>query len=98
MLIYANGTEYETLAQEDNISPVTSETPYVALETMDAKWGHRYPVYLINDAYGGRGLNFRAASSSHGITMLILGTFPDRTTRHQALMRVGRFGDKCCRI
>ena len=30
--------------------------------------------------------------------MLILGTFPDRTTRIQTLMRVGRFGDKCKRI
>ena len=98
MLIYAEGSLYETLALESNITRVTSETPYTALETMDAKFGHRYPVYLINDAYGGRGLNFRAATSSHGITMLILGTFPDRTTRHQALMRVGRFGVKCYRI
>jgi len=30
--------------------------------------------------------------------MLILGTFPDRITRHQTLWRVGRFNDECTRI
>jgi len=65
---------------------------------MDAKLGAYYPVFLINDEYGGRGLNFRAQTNPHGITMLILGTFPDRITRHQTLWRVGRFNDKCTRI
>ena len=78
--------------------PVTVSTQLLALETMDAKIGHRYPVFMINDQYGGRGLNCRAQSNRHGITMLILGSFPDRITEIQTLFRVGRFGDACTRI
>ena len=33
-----------------------------------------------------------------GITMLILGSFPDRIAEIQTIFRVGRFGDKCTRI
>ena len=66
---------------------------------MDAKVNNsHYPVYMIDDNYGGRGLNFRAPSNPHGITMLILGTFLGEKTRIQVLQRVGRFGDKCTRI
>ena len=65
---------------------------------MDVKHGKCYPIFIIDDQYGGRGLNFRAQTSSHGITMLICGSFQDEITRNQALLRVGRFGDKCIRI
>ena len=64
---------------------------------MGDKFTHRFPVFLINSEFGGRGLNFRAATSVHGITLLILGTFPDPTARLQTLKRVGRFNDKCTR-
>ena len=77
---------------------VTEDTSYLALEKMDEKKGPRFPVYMINDKFGGRGLNFRAPNNAFGITMLILGTFPDSTSRSQTLMRVGRFSDKCTRI
>ena len=60
---------------------VTEETNYLLLETMDARVGPRFPVYIINDDYGGRGLNFRAAYNPLGITLLILGTFPDKIAR-----------------
>ena len=53
---------------------------------------------MINDQYGARGHNFRAQRNSFGITMLILGAFPDERTRRQTLFRVGRFGDNCKRI
>ena len=79
--------------------PVTADTPYLALETMDSKVrGDRYPIFMIDNKYGGRGHNFRAATNSFGITMLILGTFPDERTRRQMLFRVGRFSDTCKRI
>ena len=65
---------------------------------MDVKQDNRYPVYLINGKFGGRGLNFRAKENKAGILMLILGTFPDKRTRAQTLFRVGRFGDICERI
>ena len=32
VLVYANGTEYESLANEDFITPVTPDTSYLALE------------------------------------------------------------------
>ena len=86
------------LSQEDNVIPVTIDTPHLALETMDAKLGNYYPVFMINDQYGGRGLNFRACNNRYGITMLILGSFPDRNSEIQTLFRVGRFGDACTRI
>ena len=98
VLIYATGKEFAALSEEEGVIPVTAETPYETLETMDAKLGYFFPVFIINDEYGGRGLNFRAQSNPHGITMLILGTFSDRIARHQTLWRVGRFGDPCTRI
>ena len=52
----------------------------------------------MNEQYGGRGLNFRAAHNRHGITMLICGAFPNQIARDQTLMRVGHFTDNCTRI
>ena len=89
---------YSTLCEEDNVKPINEDTSIEELESMGKKQGARYPVFIFDDTYGGRGLNFRAPGNPHGITMLILGTFPDRTTRLQTLMRVGRYTDKCHRI
>ena len=77
---------------------MTEATPWRALETMDAKHGAYYPVFMIGDHYGGRGLNFRARTNPHGITLLILGPFADNKTKTQVLYRVGRWGDKCRRV
>ena len=98
VLIYANDKEYESLKEEPNVKLVTLETSYLTLETMDAKHGPRYPVFMIDKNFGGRGYNFRAKDNPNGITMFILGSFPDRRTEVQTLMRVGRFGDQCTRI
>jgi len=65
---------------------------------MDCKHGPYYPVFMINDQYGGRGLNFRAQNNPHGITLLILGPFLDEKTMKQVLQRVGRWNDKCFRV
>ena len=65
---------------------------------MDVKHGTRYPVFLISEKFGTRGLNFRAVTNPRGITLLILGSFPDPITRLQTLKRVGRFTDNCTRI
>jgi len=64
---------------------VKESTNYKALETMDCKSGLYYPVFMINDQYGGRGLNFRAQNNPHGITLLILGSFLDKKTMKQVL-------------
>ena len=98
VLVYANGKEYEQLKNEDNITAVSEVDSHLPFETMDAKVGPRYPVYLISENFGTRGINFRAVNSDLGITLLILGSFPDPTTRLQTLKRVGRFTDKCTRV
>ena len=49
VLIYATGKEFAALSEEDGVIPVTPEIPYEMLETMDAKIGHFYPVFIIND-------------------------------------------------
>ena len=86
------------MSEEPGVICIKPHTNLLAIETMDAKLTTRYPVYLINEEYGGRGLNFRAANSQFGITMLIIGSFPYGRARIQTLFRVGRYGDKCKRI
>ena len=52
-----------------------------------------YPVYLADNKYGMRGVNYRG-----NITLIIGGPFGDRRERLQGLHRVGRQGDSCYRI
>ena len=65
---------------------------------MDKKSALCYPVYLISEQYGIRGLDFRAPNNKAGICMIICSAFSKKRARNQALMRVGRFGDACYRI
>ena len=65
---------------------------------MDRKQGGSYPVYLANDDYGMRGLNYRAPRNELGICMIICNAFPNTRLRIQGLMRVGRYSDNCYRI
>ena len=86
-----HGRCLRALKAEKITIPVKETTHFRAFETMDAKAGPNYPVYMIGDQYGGRGLNFRAQSNPHGITLLILGSFVDDKTMKQVLQRVGRW-------
>ena len=65
---------------------------------MDEKSQNRYPVYMINEEYGIRGLDFRAIACDFGAAQFICSPFSNLRNRHQCLMRVGRFGDDCIRI
>ena len=56
------------------------DTPDEDLRRMDKKVGSSYPVYLANDAYGIRGLDYRAESNQLGICMLVVSAFRDRRT------------------
>jgi len=56
------------------------DTPDEDLRRMDKKVGSSYPVYLVNDAYGIRGLDYRAESNQHGICMVVVSAFRDRRT------------------
>jgi hypothetical protein len=81
VLIYAVGGLYDQLAQEPNVKKVTLETPPEDLRRMDIRSGGLYPVFLINDKYGIRGLDYRAAGNKLGICMIICSMFSDRRTR-----------------
>jgi hypothetical protein len=65
---------------------------------MDKATNGDYPVYLLNEEYGIRGLDYRAESNPLGICLVICSPFSDLRTRIQGLMRVGRNGDACVRI
>ena len=65
---------------------------------MGNKNNGKYPVYLINEQYGVRGLDYRSYENSLGICMIIASPFSDMRTRIQGLMRVGRYNEDCYRI
>ena len=98
VLIFANHSLFGQLAELDGVHIVTSETPSKDLETMDVRTGQYFPVMMISNDYGTRGINFRAPNSQLGICMIVGGSFGDRRSRVQGLLRVGRYTDKCHRI
>ena len=73
---------------------VTEATPDKDLRSMDVPTDDTYPVYLINEKYGCRGLDYRAKENVHGICMIICSPFSDKRSRIQALMRICRYGDE----
>ena len=98
VVIYAEGKLYDELKATGQVTAVTAETSHEDLRKMDQKTAGRYPVYMINEDYGTRGLDFRARHIDHGIAQFLCSPFSNYRTRHQCLMRVGRFGDDCTRI
>ena len=50
-------------------------------------------MYLLDDDYGIRGIDFRAPNNPHGICMLICSAWRDTRTRVQGLKRICRFSD-----
>ena len=102
VLVYATGELYDKLSKMPGIMPVTEATPPEELCQMNKKNSIENnenrqllvnPVYLANDKYGMRGVNYRG-----NITLIIAAPFGDRRERLQGLHRVGRQGDKCYRI
>ena len=93
VLIYANGKLNDTLANDYLVTRVTPDTPEADLRSMDEKKNGHYPIYLINEEYGIRGLDYRAEKNPHGICMLICSEFSDKRTRLQALKRICRYTD-----
>ena len=93
VLIYANGDLHDTLAKDYLVTRVTPDTPAADLRSMDEKKNGNYPIYLISEEYGIRGLDYRAAKNPHGICMIICSEFSDSRTRLQALKRIRRYTD-----
>ena len=77
---------------------VTSDTSDEELRRMGNKNNGMYPVYLVSEEYGVRGLDYRSYENSLGICMIIASPFSDQRTRIQGLMRVGRYNEQCLRI
>ena len=98
VLIFATDELYDKLLDEDYVKPVNDDTPNEELRSMDKKVDGVYPVYLINEENGMRGIDYRSANNRLGICMLIVSPFSDRRSRIQGLNRVGRYTDACYRI
>ena len=81
VLIYANGVLNDTLARDYLVTRVTPETPAADLRSMDQKKKGTYPIYLIDEKYGIRGLDYRAEKNPDGICMIICSEFSDYRTR-----------------
>ena len=102
VLVYATGELYDQLSKVPWIMPVTEATPAeelcqmnrkIPIESNENRQLFVNPIYLANDKYGMRGVNYRG-----NITLIIAAPFGDRRERLQGLHRVGRQGDKCYRI
>ena len=102
VLVYATGELYEQLSKVPGIAPVKEDTSAedlcqmnrkIPIENNEKKQFFVYPVYLANEKYGMRGVNYRGS-----ITLIIGAPFGDRRERLQGLHRVGRQGDRCYRI
>lgn len=81
VLVYANQPLFGQLAELDGLKIVTAQTSTESLTSMDVKVGMHFPVMMVDDSYGIRGINFRAPSSNLGICMIIGGSFGDRRSR-----------------
>ena len=95
MLVYAKGELHQHLSKQPFVTCVTEDTPYDELRNLHDKKDLLYPVYLADDKYGMRGVDYR---SQCGITLVIAAPFGDHRERLQGLFRVGRMGDRCYRI
>ena len=99
VLVYATGDTFKQVKALEGVTAVTKQTPDNDLRQMGVKGkDSKYPVYLINEFYGTRGLDFNSPGNTLGICMLILNEFSGKRQRMQALTRVGRYGEECYRI
>ena len=97
--MYATGDTFNQVKTHEGVTEVTKHTPDKDLRQMGTKGkDSKYPVYLINEDYGTRGLDFNSPGNPLGICMLILNEFSNKRSRMQALTRVGRYGEECHRI
>ena len=81
VLIYARKPLFESLGIQDEVTTVTYNTLDDCLQHLDKKGEHGYPVYLISDEYGIRGLDFRSPKNPLGICMVICSTFRNKRIR-----------------
>jgi hypothetical protein len=81
-----------------NIKEVTPYTDHKELAQLDKKDAGKFQIWLMTDEHGARGHDYRAPMCAKGICLVIASAFPDRRSRVQGLLRVGRHKDKCVRV
>ena len=79
--MYVNVPHYSELINEHKLIKVDKSTPDAILRSMDKKTEGLYPVFVVNENYGTRGLDYRAQNNSHGILMIICSPFLDKRSR-----------------
>ena len=85
------------MEQKWNKILVEPSTDYKVLCSLDAKKvSERFPIVIVTEASGMRGVDYRAPHS--GIMLVVTRPFENYREEQQALNRVGRNGDKCTRI
>ena len=82
----------------NDIETITPDSSDDMLRSMKKKDKDGYPVYLMNEDYGIRGLDYGSPWNKLGICLLVLSAFSDRRSRIQGLNRVGRYKEACFRI
>ena len=78
VLVLAKGDMFDYLATLAHVTVVTENTPYEELRHLDEKKGIAYSVYVANEQFGWRGVDYR---SSKGIALIIGAAFGDPRER-----------------
>ena len=81
VLVYVNEPCSTELVNVHKLVKVDKHTPDAALRNMDKQKEGLYPVFVVNENYGTRGLDYRAPNNPLGILMIICSAFPDKRSR-----------------
>jgi hypothetical protein len=82
VLVYVNDPCCSELVNDHKLIKVDKNTPDATLRSMDKQTEGVYPVFVINENYGTRGLDYRAPNNPLGICMIICSPFSDKRSRH----------------
>ena len=93
LLVYARQPLYAELAKLDFVETIDEATPHALFKEPVKEKNQRYPVWLADEVYAIRGLDFRG--DWH---LVVAGSFQNQRARQQCLARVGRQGDSCLRV
>ena len=93
LLVYARQPLYAELAKLDFVETIDEATPHALFKEPAKDKNQRYPVWLADEDYAIRGLDFRG--DWH---LMVAGSFQNQRARQQCLARVGRQGDSCLRV
>ena len=91
LLVYARQPLYAELAKLDFVTTIDETTPHALFK--EPVKDERYPVWLADEDYAIRGLDFRGDWQ-----LVVAGSFQNQRARQQCLARVGRHGDSCLRV